>query len=238
MHNETIPEVEKKSSLYLLDKLRDQFKESFDLIIHHEWMIDLLNSKLSLEQFESFITQEAHIYDFLARKVLNFAINNSLDDYDELMRSGIFFYSESLESLRPLDDEYVLSCPTKSYCEDLDKIWNGSLYPHKLLTLIFPLWIREGVCHLLKSEDTYIHHFKVWTERILNNSHQELISSLGRIMRQSFIKTYGSNEKTSFYEEGFKDLEHLLSSLMQFELSVCNHSYQINFNQVQQSNQH
>lgn len=234
MHNEIIPNHGKKSSLSLLDKLRDQYKETFDLIIHHEWMIDLLNSKLTLEQFESFIAQEAHIYDLLARKVLNLALNQSNGDYDELMRIGIFLYSESSESLRPLDDEYSLSCPTRSYCEELEKIWNGASYSHKILTILSLLWIREGIYQILAGEGAYFHNFKVWTERLINNCPQELISTLSRILNQSFTKVYGQDEETFHYQEGFKEMEHLLSNLTQFELAIRNHSYQINFNQIQQ----
>ncbi|AIL13816.1 hypothetical protein IM40_10535 (plasmid) [Candidatus Paracaedimonas acanthamoebae] len=230
MYNKIIPILWEKSSLSLTEKLRDQFKETFDLIIHHEWMIDLLNNKLTLKQFQSFMTQEAYIYDFLARQALNFAINQSDEDYDELMRIGIFLYSEASENLRPIDIESLISCPTKNYCEELENIWNSASYPHKLLTILVQLWIREGIYYVLASEKTYFHGFKVWTERISNASPQELVSALSRILHQSFIKNYSQDEEALIYQEVFKDLENFLSSVTQFELAIRNHSYQINFN--------
>lgn len=234
MHMQSIPQFRENKTQTLAEKLREQYKETLDLIIHHEWMIDLINSKLSLEQFETLITQEAYLYNQLAKHVLRLEINDSREQQEALTKVGVFFYSEASENLNILDKNYPLSCSTKNYSEEIHSIWEKESYPHKILTILVQLWIREGISELLRGDGNYSCHFKFWSERMANNSLHELVTSLSHFLNQSFTKDYGDDEEAYLYQEGFNELEHLLSRLLQFEISVRNHTYQISHQQLAQ----
>lgn len=232
MHNQIIPKFREKPTQTLAEKLKEQYKETLDLIIQHEWVIDLLNSKLTLSQFESFIAQEAYLYDQIAKHLLKFDTNKTNENYDELIRIGIFLYSEASENLKPLNDKYSLSCFTKSYSERLQNIWNEAPYLHKILTILIQLWIREGTYHILINEMANVHDYKFWAKSVVNSSYQKFLDSLSRILNQTFSKDYGDDEEGLIYQEGFKELGHLLSNLIQHELLIRNHSYHITDQQL------
>lgn len=231
MHDVIITNLKKNSSYSLVNQLKEQFHGTYDLIINHEWVLDLLNSKLTLEQFKSFIAQEAYLYDFLSRKVVSLALRQSDNDYDNLMRVGLFLYSESYSNRKPFihSNKVYLSCPTQSYRDELSRVWHTSPSTNdmqKLLTILSTLWIREGLYHLLKNELSYNSEFKEWTDRIARTNPQEFIHSISTIMNQAFERLYGNDESSSAYQQGISDMELLLSTLTKFELLVRNHAYQ------------
>lgn len=237
MRNQITLDFREKQTQTLAEKLKKQYKETLDLIVHHEWLVDLLNSELSLAQFESFIAQQAYLYDQLAKHILRLEVKNSEEDHDLLTRTGIFLYSEASENLKDLDGEYYLSCSTRNYSEEIKNIWEKDSYSHKILTILVQLWIREDIFRLLKSKNNYTDHFKIWIKRISNNSSLGLVSSLDFLLSQFFIEVYGDDEEAHFYQEGLRELEHLLSHLIQFELSVRNQAYHINSDQFYKSKQ-
>lgn len=235
IYAQSIPDFKKNKTQTLAEKLTEQYKDTLDLIIHHEWMIDLINSKLSLEQFETLITQEAYLYNQLAKHLLRLEINHSKEEQETLTKVGVFLYSEASENLNLLDKNYPLSCSTRTYSGKLENIWKGKFYPHKILSLLVRLWIREGIFQILSNEKFYVHNYKEWPERVTNNSPHDLIHFLSRILNQYFLNYYGQNEESLHYQEGFRELEHLVSRLLQFELAIRNHAYHINFYQFQPS---
>ncbi|MBN9343701.1 MAG: hypothetical protein BGO76_01640 [Caedibacter sp. 38-128] len=213
--------------LSFVDRLREQFQERYNLIVHHEWMIDLLNSKLTFEQFEAFVSQESYIYDLLARKLISLALESTDDEYEDLMKVGFFLYSEGCENRKSLDtpQALLLSCPTEQYVATLNKVWRTSSTNNiqKLLTILSTLWIREGIHQLLNTE-SYRSQFPVWTDIMATVNPQEHIMKLSKMINQAFEELLEVESRSC--AEAQQELEHLLSNLTQFELLIRNHAYQ------------
>ena len=195
--------------LSFVDRLREQFQERYNLIVHHEWMIDLLNSKLTFEQFEAF------------------ALESTDDEYEDLMKVGFFLYSEGCENRKSLDtpQALLLSCPTEQYVATLNKVWRTSSTNNiqKLLTILSTLWIREGIHQLLNTE-SYRSQFPVWTDIMATVNPQEHIMKLSKMINQAFEELLEVESRSC--AEAQQELEHLLSNLTQFELLIRNHAYQ------------
>ena len=60
MHNQTIPKFREKPTQTLAEKLKEQYKETLDLIIQHEWVKDLEHFLSNLIQFELSVRNHAY----------------------------------------------------------------------------------------------------------------------------------------------------------------------------------
>jgi thiaminase len=233
MHNIIILDCRKNSSLTFTKKLREQFKGSHDLIIHHEWINDFLRAKLSKEQFNRLISQQAFCHDWLTSKIISLTLKDPTKPYDELRKIANFLLNESFGDLRLLDNTYTrsfkLSAHTKEYIENLENIWLKHTYINKLISLFPILWIHSDLGKLLLNDESHFITSKEWLNKITLSHSQKLLEVLCRLI---------DDEAQFISSQEQLELENILSRLYQFELLIRNEAYQINFNQVQQFNNH
>ncbi|AIL13737.1 hypothetical protein IM40_10040 (plasmid) [Candidatus Paracaedimonas acanthamoebae] len=232
MQDKAIPNFGKILSLSFTQKLREQFKGSHDLIIYHDWVNDFLTAKLTKEQFNRFLSQQAYCYNYLTSRIISLTLKDPTKHYDELRKIANFLLNESFGDLGLLDNSYVrtlkLSIYTKEYIEHIEDIWLKHAYINKLITLFPILWIHSDLDKRLTSD---VHLFvtnKEWLNRITFSHSQKILEVLCRLI---------DDEAQFISSQEHLELENIFSRLYQFELLIRNESYQTNTNQFQQSKQ-
>ncbi len=232
MHNIIIPNCGENSSLTFTEKLREQFKGSHDLIIHHDWVSDFLIAKLTKAQFDRLLSQQAFCHDWLTSKIISLTLRDPTKHYYELRKIANFLLNESFEDLRLLNNTSIrslkLSVHTKEYTEYLESIWLKHTYISKLLTIFPILWIHSNLGKLLLNDANHFITNKEWFNRITLSCSQELLEVLCRLI---------DDEAQFMISQEQQELEHIFSRLYQFELLIRNEAYQTNINQFQKSKQ-
>lgn len=230
MHNQTIFNFRKNPSLSFTQKLRAQYQGSQDLIIYHEWVSDLLSSKLAEDQFNRLISQQAYYYDWLVSRIVGLTLKDPTRHYDELRKIALFLLNESFGDLRLLDNIYIralkLSLHTKEYIEYLKNIWLKHSYLHKLITIYPVLWIHSDLSARLLSDSNPFIMDKEWVNRIALSSSQDLLDILSHLIDEE-AQFITSQEQL--------ELENIVSRVFQFELLIRNESYQTNSTQFYSS---
>ncbi len=231
MHDIIIPDCGKNSSLTFTEKLREQFRGSHDLIINHEWVSDFLTAKLSKEQFNRLISQQAFCYDWFTSKIISLTLKDPTKHYDELRKIANFLMNESFGDLRLLDNSFVralrLSVHTKEYTAYLEGVWLKHAYINKLITLFPILWISSDLGKLLLNDTNHFITNKEWLKRITLSCSQELLEDLCRLI---------DDEAQFLTSQEQQELQNIFSRLYQFELLIRNEAYQISHQQFLQRN--
>lgn len=160
MHETSIPKNAQISSLSFTEGLRKELAASYDFIAGHQLYVDLVNGKLSKQQYETFITQHIIITDWLSKRTIRLAIDDPTRNCDLLRKIANFLLDESFSNLRLLKTHIralKLEEQTREYIGYLKEIWFNASYIKKLVTILPKLWIHNSIRQNLIS-DPYPHN--------------------------------------------------------------------------------